>query len=138
MDLERDRVISSNCHLKSTVTEALRVMFKNVIMVDKRRSSSNDSHGSHVRRSVSLDDASIGDSSDINSIVTIPASTTVVAINPIRQLQLDTLELCGLTYDRAFAIDNSRIGIDVGEYTITKLMEVFFIMVYEDTEDWFR
>lgn len=137
MDLERrDRVISSNCHLKSNL---LRVMFKNVIMVDKRRSSSsNDSHGSHVRRSVSLDVASIGDSSDINSIVTIPASTTVVAINPIRQLQLDTLELCGLTHDRAFAIDNSRIGIDVGEYTITKLMEVFFIMVYEDTEDWFR
>ena len=114
-------------------------MFKNVIMVDKRRSSSsNDSHGSHARRSVSLDVASIGDSSDINSIVTIPASTTVVAINPIRQLQLDTLELCGLTHDRAFAIDNSRIGVDVGEYTITKLMEVFFIMVYEDTEDWFR
>lgn len=129
-------------------------MLKNVPVVGKRRSSSG-SHGSHVRRTVSLDNdaddasassASVGESSytNSNSNVIVPSTTatistsTTVAINPIRQLQLDTLQLCGLTHDRAFAIDDSRIGIDVGEYTITKLMEVFFTMVYNDTEDWFR
>jgi len=111
-------------------------MFKNVISVADKRRSSNDSHGSHVRKDALHDDAAfVGESSlsDTNSVL-VPS----IAINPIRQLQVDTLQLCGLTYDRAFAIDNSRIGVDVGEYTITKLMEVFFTMIYEDTEDWFR
>lgn len=128
-------------------------MLKNIPVVGKRRSSSS-SHGSHVRRTVSLDNdddddasassASVGESSYTNSNSIVPSTTatisasTTVAINPIRQLQLDTLQLCGLTHDRAFAIDDSRIGIDVGEYTITKLMEVFFTMVYDDKEDWFR
>ena len=104
--------------------------------IDKRRSNS-DSHGtSQLKRSATHpnDTASIGESSVSSSSTAVPS----IVINPIRQLQLDALALCGLTYDQAFAIDNSRIGIDVGEYTITKLMEVFFTMIYEDTEEWFR
>lgn len=56
----------------------------------------------------------------------------------ITTLQENALELAGLTYDRAFAIDTINIGIDTGEYTLTKLMEAFFELVYKDPDEWFR
>jgi len=59
-------------------------------------------------------------------------------MHPIKLLQSKALELSNLSYDRAFAIDDSDIAIKVGEYYITLLVEKFYRKVYDDPEDWFR
>mmetsp|Transcript_22279 Transcript_22279/g.32005 ORF Transcript_22279/g.32005 Transcript_22279/m.32005 type:complete len:178 (+) Transcript_22279:25-558(+) len=59
-------------------------------------------------------------------------------IHPIKLLQAKALEIANLSYDRAFAIDESDIAIKVGEYYITLLVEKFYRKIYDDQEDWFR
>eukprot|EP01036_Dinobryon_divergens_P024551 gene24551-33014_t len=59
-------------------------------------------------------------------------------VNPIHLLQQKALELSGLTYDQAFAIDESDIGEKLGEFYITLLVEKFYGKVYSDKDEWFR
>lgn len=58
----------------------------------------------------------------------------------IQNLQLEALELSGLTYERAFAVDDNETNIkaEFGELTVTKLIEFFYAKVYADSDDWFR
>jgi hypothetical protein len=60
------------------------------------------------------------------------------SVNPIHLLQQKALELSGLTYDQAFAIDESDIGEKLGEFYITLLVEKFYGKVYSDKDEWFR
>ena len=60
------------------------------------------------------------------------------SVNPIQLLQQKALELSGLTYDQAFAIDESDIGEKLGEFYITLLVEKFYGKVYNDKDEWFR
>ena len=53
-------------------------------------------------------------------------------------LKEKALEAAGLTYDEAFAIDESNIGERVGEYYITLIVEKFFEKVYSDENEYFR
>lgn len=60
------------------------------------------------------------------------------SVNPIQLLQQKALELSGLTYDQAFAIDESDIGEKLGDFFITLLVEKFYGKVYNDKDEWFR
>ena len=59
-------------------------------------------------------------------------------VNPIQLLQQKALELSGLTYNQAFAIDESDIGEKLGDFYITLLVEKFYGKVYSDKDEWFR
>ena len=59
-------------------------------------------------------------------------------LDPIEKLTKAALRMSGLTYERAFAIDNKNLGITLGEFTMARLMEIFFDRVYKDTDEWFR
>ena len=59
-------------------------------------------------------------------------------VSPIQLLQQKALELSGLTYNPAFAIDESDIGEKLGEFYITLLVEKFYGKVYSDKDEWFR
>lgn len=59
-------------------------------------------------------------------------------VNPIHLLQQKALELSGLEYGQAFAIDESDIGQKLGEFYITLLVEKFYGKVYNDKDEWFR
>ena len=45
--------------------------------------------------------------------------------------------MCDLTYERAFAIDQYNLGMKLGEYTMARLMEIFFDRIYKDQTEWF-
>jgi truncated hemoglobin YjbI len=57
--------------------------------------------------------------------------------NPLKLIQMKALELADLTYDRAFAIDESVIRTKVTEYHIVVLCEKFYTKVYADPDEWF-
>jgi hypothetical protein len=58
--------------------------------------------------------------------------------NPIQLLQIEALKLSGLSYDRAFAIDDFDIKSQFGEMNVSKLVEVFYNKVYADKNESFR
>lgn len=60
------------------------------------------------------------------------------SMDPVEQITKRALRMCDLTYDRAFAIDNFNLGIKLGEYTMSRLFEIFIDRVYKDTDEWFR
>lgn len=59
-------------------------------------------------------------------------------LDPIERITKSALRMCDLSYERAFAIDDHNLGRKLGEYTMSRLMEIFFDRVYKDPEDWFR
>ena len=59
-------------------------------------------------------------------------------LDPVERITKTALRLCDLTYDRAFAIDKFNLGTTLGEYTMSRLMEIFIDRVYKDTDEWFR
>lgn len=58
--------------------------------------------------------------------------------HPIQDIRREALELSGLTYERAFAIDEFKISGQVNEYFISRLLEKFYDRVYADPDDSFR
>lgn len=58
--------------------------------------------------------------------------------HPIQDLRQEALELSGLTYERAFAIDEVDISGQVNEYFVARLIENFYDRVYSDKDDDFR
>ena len=58
--------------------------------------------------------------------------------HPIQDIRKDALELSGLTYERAFAIDEFNISNQVNEYFTARLMEKFYTKIYADPDDSFR
>lgn len=65
-------------------------------------------------------------------------TTYLQILSPVQTLQKEALDLSGLTYEKAFSIDNTKISSTLGELSITKLFETFFSYVYNDKEEWFR
>jgi hypothetical protein len=59
------------------------------------------------------------------------------SLDPIEKLTRAALRMCDLTYDRAFAIDKQNLGKKLGEYTMARLMEIFFDRIYKDKNEWF-
>lgn len=59
-------------------------------------------------------------------------------VNPMHLLQRKALEISNLTYNEAFAIDDSDIAEAVGEFFVTLLVDKFYTKVYDDKELWFR
>lgn len=59
-------------------------------------------------------------------------------INILDKIQKEALDLSGLTYERAFALDNTNIASCLDEYAFTRLAEVFYEKVFQDKDPWFR
>lgn len=58
--------------------------------------------------------------------------------HPIQDIRREALELSGLTYERAFAIDEVNISSQVNEYFVSRLLEIFYNRVYADPDEAFR
>lgn len=58
-------------------------------------------------------------------------------LDPIEKITRRALRMCDLTYERAFAIDQYNLGMKLGEYTMARLMEIFFDRIYKDQTEWF-
>ena len=63
-----------------------------------------------------------------------------MSLHPVQALQAEALELCGLTYDRAFALDSdeNNIKMELNELIVVKLIDIFYNKVYADPDQWFR
>jgi hypothetical protein len=59
------------------------------------------------------------------------------SLDPIEKITRAALRMCDLTYERAFAIDRRNLGKKLGEYTMARLMEIFFDRIYKDKNEWF-
>lgn len=63
--------------------------------------------------------------------------TEMKGLDPVERVTRAALRMADLTYERAFAIDNVNLGNKLGEFTISRLMEIFFDRIYKDQTDWF-
>lgn len=59
-------------------------------------------------------------------------------VNPIMLIQQEALELSGLTYERAFAMEDYCLGKVYEDSTFMHLADVFFAKVYETKDEAFR
>ena len=61
-----------------------------------------------------------------------------IVLSPIQILRNKALEQSGLSYDRAFKIDELELGEAIGEYHMTALVEKFYSLVYASEDEHFK
>lgn len=108
----------------------------------------DDEHEVNVAENDDVDD--IGSLASENSIPSsqpkppsscfIPVSpvSSCQSIHPMQILQYRASVLSGVSLERAFQIDDMRLGNVLGEYYVSELTNSFYRRVLEDPNSWFR